>query len=92
MAALLEHLRAGGLHARGALGYGVPAEQLARLAREGEFDLLVMGTHGHRFLADMALGQTVAPLLHRLTIPVLVVPTREGAKRDKPTGIRPAGL
>jgi manganese transport protein len=92
MAVLLEHLRAGGLHARGALGYGVPAEQLARLAKEAEFDLLVMGTHGHRFLADMALGQTVAPLLHRLTIPVLVVPTREAAKRDKPTGIRPAGL
>jgi manganese transport protein len=92
MAVLLEHLRTGGLRARGALGYGVPAEQLARLAKEGEFDLLVLGTHGHRFLADMALGQTVAPLLHRLTIPVLVVPTREGAKRDKPTGIRPAGL
>src|SRR5439155_10523087 len=28
MAVLLEHLRADGLHARGALGYGVPAEQL----------------------------------------------------------------
>jgi manganese transport protein len=76
MATLLEHLRADGLHARGALGYGVPAEQLARIAKENQFDLLVMGTHGHRFLADMALGQTVAPLLHRLTIPVLVVPTR----------------
>jgi manganese transport protein len=92
MAVLLEHLRADGLHARGTLGYGVPAEQLARLAKENEFDLLVMGSHGHRFLADMALGQTVAPLLHRVTIPVLVVPTREGMKRDMPTGIRPAGL
>ena len=35
-----------------------------------------MGTHGHRLLADMALGQTVSPVLHRLTIPILVVPTR----------------
>ncbi len=92
LSVLLEHLRAGGLHARGALGYGVPAEQLARLAKEGEFELLVMGTHGHRFLADMALGHTVAPLLHRLTIPVLVVPTREGTRQDKLTDIRPAGL
>jgi manganese transport protein len=87
MAVLLEHLSTGGLHARGALGYGVPAEQLARLAKENEFDLLVLGSHGHRFLADMALGQTVAPLLHRLTIPVLVVPTRDVTKRDKPAGL-----
>ena len=36
-----------------------------------------MGAHGHRFLADLALGQTVAPVLHRLPIPVLVVPKKE---------------
>ncbi len=76
MAELLDHLRADGLQAQGVLGYGVPAEQLTRVAKEQRFDLLVLGTHGHRFLADMALGQTVAPVLHRLTIPVLVVPTR----------------
>jgi manganese transport protein len=76
MAELVAHLRGGGLHAQGVLGYGVPAEQLTRIAKEQDFDLLVLGTHGHGFLADMALGQTVAPVLHRLTIPVLVVPTR----------------
>jgi manganese transport protein len=92
LAALLEHLRADGLHARGALGYGVPAEQLARLAKEGGFDLLVLGSHGHRFLADMALGQTVAPLLHRLTIPVLVVPTRGKGETQQARGSGPAGL
>ena len=36
-------------------------------------------THGHRFLADLALGQTVTPVLHRLNIPVLVVPNPERA-------------
>jgi manganese transport protein len=76
MAELVAHLRGEGLRAEGVLGYGVPAEQLTRVAREKGFDLLVLGTHGHRFLADMALGQTVAPVLHRLTIPILVVPTR----------------
>ena len=45
-------------------------------SRRRGIDLLVVGTHGHRFLADLALGQTVAPILHDLTIPVLVVPTR----------------
>jgi manganese transport protein len=76
MAGLVEHLRRAGLGAEGALGYGKPWEELVRIVRERRLDLLVMGTHGHGFLADMALGQTVAPLLHRLTIPVLVVPTR----------------
>ena len=76
MAELVEHLRRQGLPAEGVLGYGVPPEELTRIARERGFDLLVMGTHGHRLLADMALGQTVAPILHRLTIPILVVPTR----------------
>ena len=37
-----------------------------------------MGTHGHGFFADLALGQTVSPLLHKLPIPVLVVPNRPG--------------
>jgi manganese transport protein len=76
MADLVEHLRREGLPAEGVLGYGVPPEELTRIARERGFDLLVVGTHGHRLLADMALGQTVAPILHRLTIPILVVPTR----------------
>ena len=76
MAELVTHLRGAGLQAQGVLGYGVPAEQLTKIAQEQCFDLLVMGTHGHRFLADMALGQTVSPILHRLTIPILVVPSR----------------
>src|SRR5437764_1512888 len=75
MAALAQHLREEGLEVHGLLGYGNPAEELVRLAGQERLDLLVLGTHGHRFLADLALGSTVAPVLHRLTIPVLVVPS-----------------
>jgi manganese transport protein len=75
MAEMVEHLRSQGLHAQGVLGFGEPAEELIRLANDLRLDLLVLGTHGHRFLADLALGATVSPLLHRLRIPVLVVPT-----------------
>ena len=73
---LIEHLRQDGLDARGVLGYGNPPDELSRIALKEHLDLLVMGTHGHRFLADLALGQTVSPLLHRLAIPILVVPNR----------------
>jgi manganese transport protein len=75
MAEAVAHLRREGLTAEGILGYGDPPEELVRIAKAQEMDLLVLGTHGHRFLADLALGQTVAPVLHRLAIPVFVVPT-----------------
>src|SRR5262249_50636723 len=70
IADLVEHLRDDGLEAQGVLGYGNPADELVRIVREECLELLVVGTHGHRFLADLALGQTVSPVLHRLSIPV----------------------
>jgi manganese transport protein len=78
---LTEHLRADGLNALGVLGFGDPAEELVRIVNEQRLDLLVVGSHGHRFLADLALGRTVSPVLHRLTIPVLVVPNRPISER-----------
>ena len=75
MGELVKHLHVEGLTAEGALGYGEPAPELVRIAREQQLDFLVLGTHGHRFFADLALGQTVSPVLHRLQIPILVVPT-----------------
>jgi manganese transport protein len=81
MTELSEHLRADGLNAMGILGFGDPAEELVRIVNEQRLDLLVVGSHGHRFLADLALGRTVSPVLHRLTIPVLVVPNRPAAER-----------
>jgi manganese transport protein len=79
MTEMVEHLRREGLAAEGMLGYGDPPEELVRIAKEQGMDLLVLGTHGHRFLADLALGQTVSPVLHRLAIPVLVVPSKSVA-------------
>jgi manganese transport protein len=72
---LVKLLRGKGLDVDGVLGYGDPPAELVRVARQRRLDFLVVGTHGHRFFADLALGQTVAPVLHRLQIPILVVPT-----------------
>jgi manganese transport protein len=74
MMELVKHLRGDGLSAQGELGFGHPADELVRIVKEQQIELLVLGAHGHRLLADLALGSTVSPLLHRLTIPVLVVP------------------
>ena len=75
MAHLVDHIRRQGFDAEGALGFGTPADELVRLTTAHRVDVLVLGTHGHRFFADLALGSTVAPVLHRLTIPVVVVPS-----------------
>src|SRR5262249_23950138 len=75
MAEMVDYLRREGLTAGGVVGYGGPPAELVGIAEAQGMDLLVLGTHGHRFLADLALGQTVSPVLHRLAIPVLVVPT-----------------
>ena len=77
--------RLGTYEVKGVLGYGAPVGELARIAADKQLDLLVMGTHGHRLLADLALGQTVAPLLHELAIPILVVPS---AARSSSTALR----
>jgi manganese transport protein len=90
MAQLVGHLREANLDAEGILGYGVPAQELVRLAEEQKLTLLVLGMHGHRFLADLALGETVSPVLHRLAIPILVVPPIPVSPKRQPEP-RPRG-
>jgi manganese transport protein len=82
MAELVAHLRRAGMGASGELGYGSPPDELVRLANARGLDALVLGAHGHGLIGDLALGHTVSPVLHRLAIPVLVVPA---AKRHAPT-------
>ncbi|MGA9121072.1 MAG: Nramp family divalent metal transporter [Bacteroidota bacterium] len=63
-----------GVEANLALGFGhdVPGE-LVRLSRDYSIDILVMGGHGHRLIADFFLGTSVSEVRHKLDIPVLVV-------------------
>lgn len=36
---------------------GHPAEQIVKMATEGGYDLVVLGTHGHSMLDDLLLGR-----------------------------------
>jgi manganese transport protein len=60
------------------LGFGEPVEQLARLVEQHSPDILVLGSHGHRGVADLVHGTTVERLRHRVKVPVLVVPSTVG--------------
>src|SRR5262245_5656227 len=51
-------LVAEGIEAEYELGYGDPVTEIVRWVKEKGCDLIAMGTHGHRFLADLLLGTT----------------------------------
>ncbi len=55
------------------LGYGKPHLALSELVAKYEFDLLVMGTHGHAGFKDLLFGTTIDKLRHRLKIPLFIV-------------------
>ncbi len=55
------------------VGAGEPEDEIARIAEEEHADLIVTGSHGHRWLGDLFHGSTTSELRHRTSIPVLTV-------------------
>jgi len=62
-----------GLQSTTALGFRHRSREIARLAKEHDADMLVIGSHGHAGLKDFIFGETVNAVRHELKIPVLVV-------------------
>jgi manganese transport protein len=59
------------------LRFGQPVEELVKSVRANSFDLLVLGSHGHRLMGDILYGQTVDAVRHAIDIPIFVVRTAE---------------
>ncbi len=55
------------------LGFGKPNKAIPNIVNEGDFDILVMGTHGHTGLKDLLFGTTVDKLRHEISIPLFIV-------------------
>jgi manganese transport protein len=55
------------------LGYGKPSNVLPEIINKGNFDVVVMGTHGHTGFKDLLLGTTVDKLRHKISIPLFIV-------------------
>jgi nucleotide-binding universal stress UspA family protein len=55
------------------LAYGDPAKEIIRWVQQKGCDLVAMSTHGHRFLADIFLGNTASQVQHRISVPVLLL-------------------
>ncbi|SHF87366.1 manganese transport protein [Flavobacterium fluvii] len=62
-----------GFHVKTVLGFGEPNKVIPNLVNKGDFDILIMGTHGHTGMKDLLFGTTVDRLRHKITIPLLIV-------------------
>jgi len=55
------------------------AETILMKSNSASADILVMGSHSHRWLEDIVLGSVTAKVLRHTSIPLFIIPTK---KRD----------
>lgn len=74
---LVANAKTAGARASGILlDVGVPAQQIARLAKSRRVDLIVMGTHGRTGLTRALLGSVATRVIAIAPCPVLTVRAR----------------
>lgn len=52
---------------------GQPGEAIAKVAEDGNYDLLMMGSHGHGALGNLVMGSVATRVLAHCKVPVLIV-------------------
>ena len=72
-------LTARGLQVEAVLAVGDPASEITAAADREQCDLIAMGTHGHRLVADIIYGSVANEVRHRSLVPVLMVRARSAA-------------
>lgn len=65
-------LQAKGFDATGILGYKNRSSEIARIIKENNCDLLVIGSHGHNTALDWLFGETINTVRHMIDIPVFI--------------------
>ena len=68
-----EMLHSKGYQVETKLGFGKPNKVIPSIINEGQYDVLVMGTHGHTGLNDLLFGTTVDNVRHKIKIPLFVI-------------------
>lgn len=69
----LATLAAQGLQAQTAWKVGPVGDTIAAFAREGQYDMIIMGSHGHGSLARLVMGSVTTQVLAQCTVPVLLI-------------------
>lgn len=52
---------------------GTPGEQIAKQANAGDYDLVMMGSHGHSALGNLVMGSVATQVLAHCGVPILLV-------------------
>jgi nucleotide-binding universal stress UspA family protein len=52
---------------------GEPADVISKLARSGDYDLLILGSHGHGSLLNLVTGSVATKVLAQCETPVLLI-------------------
>ena len=68
-----ETLRATGVRVSTLHARGEPPAEILKAAAGEQCDLIALGGHGHRFLADLFLGSTADAVRHAASVPLLIV-------------------
>lgn len=66
---LLRH----GINAKSSWKVGQAGALIAKLAEDGQFDMVVMGSHGQSALANLVMGSVTTQVLAQCKVPVLMV-------------------
>ena len=66
-------LAAEGFTCAAVLALGEPSDEIIKLAREKNIDLIAMTTHGHRLISDILYGATADKVRHAVDVPVLLL-------------------
>ena len=56
---------------------GEPKEEIIRIAKRENLELIIAGSHGHKFISDIIYGSTIEGVRHGVQIPVLAMPVRK---------------
>lgn len=56
---------------------GEPSDEILKIARQEQCDLIAMATHGHRFIKDIIFGSVAENIRHRTDIPILMVKSQK---------------
>jgi manganese transport protein len=71
---IAQTLRTQGVTVETAISHSLsPKKEIVRYAREVQPDLVIMGAHGHGGLKDLIFGNTINPVRHNLSVPMLIV-------------------
>lgn len=73
LASYVRQLKEMGFNATGKLGFRQRSKEIARITREENANMLVIGAHGHSGVKDWLYGETINSVRHELKIPVLVI-------------------